>query len=108
MLKNNAPLKEGELYKVFSVGGHTFEVRYGYYDESERGRVDPLPVFPDFVKNPTFSYDGRPVVAIVQSPCGYYVSRDEANKEEWCGDCRHYSDAGAEIALCSCELNRKV
>lgn len=95
--------REGELYKVYRIEDHTFEIRYGYYEESERGRMDPLPIFPDLVKNPVYTKEGRPIVSVVQPPCRHYRPRDKEMREDWCGDCMHYSDTGKEIAVCDCK-----
>lgn len=103
---NKSPPREGELYKTISVGGHTFEVRYGYYCESERESVDPLPLFPDFAASPVFTESGQPLVSVVQPPCEHYCPKNEMHREDWCGDCRHYSDNTAEIALCNCQHNQ--
>ena len=104
MTKSNAPPKEGELYRVYDIGGNVFEVYYGYYSESERGSVEPLPIFPDFIKSPAYADDGSPIVTRVQSPCECYSPHD--NKEDWCGDCKHYLDANEEISICVCEKRR--
>lgn len=101
MNKPNAPNAEGELYRVYNVDGYTFEIRYGYYEESERGRIDPLPVFPDFIKKPVYTKDGRPLVTVIQPPCNYYKPISN-QKEDWCGDCGYYADASSEISLCNC------
>ena len=29
-------IREGDLYKIFTVCGKTFELHYGYYDEIEK------------------------------------------------------------------------
>ncbi len=91
--------KEGELYKVYEVGGYTYEILYGYYEENERGRVEPLPIFPDFRKKPVYTADGYPLAALIHSACQYYKS-DRAKPENHCGDCIHYSDPKQEIAIC--------
>lgn len=102
-MKNNTLAKEGDLYKVYTVEEHTFEIRYGYYEQSERGLIDPLPVFPDLVKRPAYTKNGRPVVTVIQVPCKYYAPHNKQHSEEWCGDCMHYSDASREIAVCNCD-----
>ncbi len=94
--------KEGELYKIYEVGGYTFEIRYGYYAESERGRVEPLPIFPDFRKTPVYTEDGYPLAALIHSACRYYKS-ENLKPENYCGDCIHYSEPKLEIAICKCK-----
>ncbi len=98
--------KEGELYKVYEVGGHTYEIRYGYYAENERGRVEPLPIFPDFRKEPVYTADGYQLAALIHSACRYYKS-DKVKPENYCGDCNYYSDSKQEIAICKCKKRWK-
>ncbi len=98
---------EGTLYKVYTVGHHSFEIRYGYYTEEERGRVEPLPIFPDLKHNPLFTKAGEPVVTLLQSPCEHYLPKDPRRREEWCGDCTYYSGGRAEIGICRCHHKLK-
>ncbi len=93
---------EGDLYKVIEVDNNTFQILYGYYEESERDRVEPLPVFPDLKENPVYTSDGKPIVTAIQEPCEYYISKNENRSEEWCGDCISYLDADKEISICGC------
>lgn len=94
--------KEGELYKIYEVGGYTFEIRYGYYAENERGRVEPLPIFPDFQKEPVYTDDGYQLAALIHIACSYYKS-DKEKPENLCGDCIYYSQPKQEIAICKCK-----
>ena len=48
-------IQEGDLYEVLEVYGHTFELRYGYYEERERARGEPIPIYPDFKKHPLYT-----------------------------------------------------
>ncbi len=92
--------REGELYKVIDVDNKTFEIHYGYYEESERDKVEPLPVFPDLKKNPVYTADGKPIVTAIQEPCEYYAPKSEERSEEWCGDCISYLNRDKEISIC--------
>ena len=107
MTKSNSPPKEGELYKVYDIDGKVFEVYYGYYSENERGSVEPLPIFPDFIKNPVYLKNGSPIVSRICPPCECY-SPINTNCEDWCGDCKHYLNATDEISVCKCEKRRKI
>lgn len=98
---------EGDLYKVYEVAGYTFEIRYGYYEEVERGLVEPLPIFPNFRKEPVYTADGYQLAALIHSACKHYEPRELDKPEGWCGDCNHYSDGKDEIAICKCEERRK-
>lgn len=97
---------EGDLYKVYEVAGFTFEIRYGYYEENERGRVEPLPLFPDFRKTPVYTADGYPLASLIHSACKHYEST-KPKPENGCGDCIYYSNQRQEIAVCQCEKRRK-
>lgn len=95
-------LREGDLYKVIEVDGNTFKILYGYYEESERDKVEPLPVFPDLKKNPVYTADGKPIVTAIQEPCEYYAPINRERSEEWCGDCISYLNTENEISICGC------
>lgn len=107
MTQNMTLPKEGDLYKRYVVDDHTFEIRYGFYIEEERGRVEPLPVFPDLVKDPVYTAAGEPVTALVQVPCGHYAPRQAERSEGWCGDCIHYDGGKEEMGRCLCPLRRR-
>lgn len=98
--------KEGDLYKTYEVAGFTFEIRYGYYEENERGRVEPLPVFPDFRKTPVYTADGYQLASLIHFACNHYRSA-KPKPEHNCGDCIHYSEPKDEVAVCRCEKRRK-
>ena len=101
-MQKNIPI-DGELYKVYTVCGHRFEIRYGYYEEGERGRVDPVPIFPDFKQNPVYTQDGFRIVSLIQLPCKEYCPKNISERNDWCGDCIHYDGDKNEIAVCRCK-----
>ena len=96
--------REGEVYKVLSVGGREFVIRYGYYSEGDRLLEDPMPIFPDFSVNPEYSDCGRPFVTRSQDACEHYHTADGSVGDGWCADCRFYINKNDEISLCQ---NRK-
>lgn len=97
--------QEGELYKQLSVAGHSFELRYGYYEEQERQHCPPVVIYPNLRSSPRYSEDGYPLVTHVQDPCEHYRTKD--NREaHWCSDCAHYSQEYREISICKCEHRR--
>lgn len=106
MQEMNLP-KEGDLYKIYTVDGIAFEIRYGYHAENERGRVDPLPIFPDMVAVPVYTKNGIPITAYVQAPCKHYTPRQGPHPEEWCGDCIHYGSRCEKMARCLCPERRR-
>ena len=97
---------EGDLYKVYQLDEHIFEIRYGYYEPEERGMIEPLPIFPDLLKNPVYARDGRSIVTRIQVPCEHYRPVDGEQLEDWCGDCTFYENVKQEIAKCLCEKKR--
>lgn len=99
--------REGDLYQIYTVDDHSFEIRYGYYAENERGRVEPLPIFPDMVAVPVYTRSGIPVTAYVQAPCKHYAPRHPSHPEEWCGDCRHYDGGREKMGRCLCPERRQ-
>ena len=98
---------EGDLYKIYAVSNHTFEIRYGFYEECERGRVEPLPVFPDLRKHPVYTKSGYPVTALIQAACEHYRPRQVRAPEHWCGDCVFYDGGKEEMGRCLCTLRKR-
>ena len=98
--------KEGDLYRICTVEDISFEIRYGYYAEDERGRVEPLPVYPDMVAKPIYTRSGSPVTAYIQAPCHHYEPRQPSEPEEWCGDCLHYDGGREKMGRCLCPERR--
>lgn len=107
MMRNTTLPKEGEVYRTYTVDQHTFEIRYGYHEENERGRVEPLPIFPDFEINPVYTQNGEPITAYVQYPCKHYSPRDPKEPEEWCGDCTYYDGGRIEMGRCLCPQRKQ-
>lgn len=98
---------EGELYKTIVVAGHSFELRYGYYEEYERSVGPPVVIFPNLIAAPIYSPDGYPLATQIQDPCRYFnlaAGRDE----HWCGDCVHFVGAHPEIGECRCEHRKRI
>lgn len=103
--KNNN--SEGDLYKIVNVQGHTFELYYGYYEEIERKNpaIEPMPIYPDFLENPTYSNDGLPFVTKMQDACKHY--KGEMNKFGECAECQYYLHGDDLIGVCTCHHNKK-
>lgn len=97
--------KEGDLYKIIKLYGRTFELRYGYYEEYEKGRVEPVPIYPNFQELPEYTEDGFPFVTQMQSLCPHGESRF---KDGCCVDCRHYSHGEDLLGICTNVKNKKM
>jgi hypothetical protein len=106
MLRDPALPNEGDLYKIYTVDNLSFEIRYGYHEENERGRIEPLPIFPNMVAQPVYTRLGIPVTAYVQAPCPFYDPRCQSHPEDWCGDCIHYGGGREKIGRCLCPERR--
>lgn len=103
MSVNNAP-REGELYKSVSVFGRTFELKYGYYSDSDR-KYEPDIIYPNFIENPEYTDDGRPFVTAMQEPCKEFS--DKRGEDSTCGDCSYYNKGTELIGICVCSKNEK-
>lgn len=97
--------REGDLYKRITVAGHTFELRYGYYEDNERELCPPVVIFPDLMSQRLYCRDGYPLVTQIQDICEYYKSNTD-HPENWCGDCDHFSGEHPEIGICRCEQQK--
>ena len=100
-------LKEGDLYRIIQLHGHTFPLYYGYYADCERENptIDPMPIYPDFLANPQYTADGFPFVTKMQDACPYYKG-NKTNCNE-CAECEYYAHGDELLGLCICPKNRK-
>lgn len=96
--------KEGDLYKVVNMHGKSFELRYGYYEDYERGVSEPIPIYPDFKCAPQYTASGHPFVTQMQALCEHGVS---SFQDGCCADCRYYRDGEDLIGICICEKNKR-
>ena len=97
--------REGDVYKLISISGQTFEIRYGFYSDSERELGEPIPIFPDFISMPQYDTNGRPYVTHIQDPCKHYDTGKNYAGDGWCADCIYFSDKDKEISVCKCAKN---
>lgn len=97
--------REGDLYKRITVAGHTFELRYGYYEEHERALCPPVVIFPDLIAEKVYCPNGHPLVTQIQDVCEYYINTSDFS-ENWCGDCDHFFGEYPEIGICRCEHHK--
>ncbi len=108
MLSNADKIREGDLYEVIEVYGHRFEILYGYYEEFERDRMEPIPIYPLFNEKPMYSPDGFPLATKMQEPCKRYNLRDPNIDNDRCADCIHFErDKNDIIGICKCK-ERKI
>lgn len=99
---------EGELYKVLHIEGHSFPLYYGYYEKCDRDNpaVEPMPIYPDFLKEPRYTSGGFPFVTQMQDACRFFVGR--AGPCGDCADCRHFAHGAELIGICTCLDNKRT
>lgn len=102
----DATVKEGDLYKQITVFGKTFELRYGYYTESERHSVynEVIPIYPNFLKEPLHTAEGHPFVTQMQDICEHYQGTPGGDD---CYGCSHYRHGDELLGICVCEKNKR-
>lgn len=98
--------QEGDLYKRITIAGRTFELYYGYYEEFERHteNSEPMPIYPDFTKDPLYTDDGTPFVTAMQDVCRHYQGEKNG---DGCSDCTHFRKCEELFGLCTCPQNRR-
>ncbi len=96
-------IKEGSLYKSIEIEGTVFNIYYGYYSKSERERWEPAPIFPDFIKAPTYTSDGKPHTRADQDVCEHYEPKPNISGENWCNDCKHFVLWEEILGICHCD-----
>ncbi len=97
---------EGDIYKTITVADRTFVIRYGFYSDAERLAGEPIPILPDFEKNPLYDRNGMKYVTQIQDPCEHYQTYDGLTGDGWCADCIFYPNSKDEIGICQCEKNK--
>ena len=103
----NAKPREGDIYDVVHVGGYDFIIRYGFYEEGERGASDPIPIFPCFLADPVHTLEGYPLVTRIQDACEHYFPGENNKGDGWCADCVHCVGIHDAIGVCQCPNRRK-
>ena len=99
--------KEGELYKEVTISDKTFRLLYGYYESFEREGLfnEPMPIYPDLIKEPHYTADGTPIATAMQNVCEFYNGiKDEDSS---CSDCSFFHRSEDLFGLCSCPQNKR-
>ncbi len=107
MNRCNAPPKEGDLYKITTIGEHSFELRFGYYADFERSNSEPVVIYPDLSENRLYDIYGYRIVTAVQDPCNCYEVHAHKTRDDCCNDCVYYTDFTEGIGICMCIQNTK-
>ena len=100
------PGKEGELYRIIELGGVTFKLYYGYYEQRDRENplCEPIPIYPDFIEAPQYTSEGYAFATDMQDACEHYKGKD---REGGCFGCVHYKRGEEFLGVCLCERRRK-
>ena len=104
----NMPPREGDLYKIIQLHGKTFEIRYGFYEECDRHNpfVEPIEIYPDFIKEPLHTEEGIPFITAIQNPCRYFSEPRTPNST--CEECAYYQHGDELLGICTCPNNLKT
>lgn len=103
-LKGGSVHSDGELYRIVTTFGKTFELRYGYYDERDRQSplCAPAVIYPDFLKEPLYTASGEPFVTMMQDVCSHYYGDGPPTPDTTCAECRHFARGEEWFGICKC------
>lgn len=101
--------REGDLYKVVTTFGKTFELKYGYYEECDRQSplCEPVVIYPDFLSEPAYTDKGEPFVTMVQDACKNYEGEAILTSNTTCAECKHFLRGEDWFGICACSKKRK-
>lgn len=99
--------KEGDLYKEVTICDKTFRLLYGYYENFERESSfnDPIPIYPDFIKEPHYTAKGIPIVTAMQNVCEFYNGKNDEDSS--CSDCVFFQKYEELFGLCNCPRKKR-
>ena len=110
IFESNTPLpkdapKEGDLYRVVTTFGRTFELRYGFYDERDRQNplCEPVIIYPDFLKEPLYTDAGDPFVTMLQDACSCYQGETKRTPDTTCSECKHFKQGEEWFGICKAD-----
>ncbi len=100
--------KEGDLYKEVTISGKTFKLLYGYYESFERESHfnEPMPIYPDFIKEPHYSDEGIPIVTAMQNVCKFYNGKNDEDSS--CSDCEFFEKKEDLFGFCKCTERKRI
>jgi len=99
-------VKEGDMYKVITLCGEEFEIRYGYYENADRlGKYnDPIPIYPNLLDNPQYNNEGYRFVTEMQDTCKYFKGKLLV---DICCGCKHFQKGDDLIGICKCRSMKR-
>lgn len=100
---------EGELYKEVQLHGRAFTLYYGYYEECDRQNplCEPIVIYPDFLKEPVYTDDGKPFVTMIQDACDKYEGNAKRTSDTACADCRYFERGEEWFGVCQHPRNQE-
>ena len=104
--QSNEP-REDELYAVVTVHGKLFELRYGYYDDRDRGEP-PDVIYPDLIKHPVYTDSGEPLITMMQDACPHYLGDTQKKEDAACGECSFFERGPEWFGRCRSPSNKKA
>ena len=110
MKDNHLSPSEGDLFMTVAVGGYTFDLRYGYYEDYERENpaVEPMPIYPNFKKKPLYTDEGTPFVTMMQDACKSYRGDTKRTPDTTCAECKYFRRGEEWFGICTCPRNKKL
>lgn len=108
--QQKAIVKEGDLYKIVTTFGKTFELRYGYYEECDRQSplCKPVVLYPDFLREPVYTDNGEPFVTMVQDSCKSYRGEAKRTPNTTCAECKYFQRGEDWFGICTFSKNRRA
>ena len=102
--------QEGELYKVITTFGKTFELKYGYYGEKDRQNplCQPAVIYPDFTVEPLYTDNGEPFVTMLQDACTSYGGNGNRTPDTTCAECKHFKRGEEWFGICTHPKNKRA
>ena len=99
--------KEGDLYKEVTISDKTFRLLYGYYESFERESPfnEPMPIYPDFIKEPHYTAEGIPIATAMQNVCEFYSGKNDEDSS--CSDCVFFQKGEELFGFCNCPQNKQ-
>ena len=98
--------REGEIYKIITTFGKTFELRYGYYEENDRRWGEPDIIYPDFRQTPLYTDDGNPFVTLIQDACECFCGKTRRRDDNTCAECKYMRRGEEWFGICTCPKNK--
>ena len=108
--KKESQHKEGDLYKIVTTFGKTFELKYGYYGERDRQNplCEPAVIYPDFASEPLYTDDSEPFVTMMQDACANYEGESNKTPDTTCAECKYLKRGEEWFGVCTCPKNKNL